>query len=46
MSPRPPDPPMGTCDWGRCNREAIAWRYDANLKIWLPVCPTHRDSDD
>ena len=29
----------GTCDWGDCENEAIAWRYDPKIN-WLPVCRT------
>ncbi len=30
-----------TCDWGACNIEAVAERYDRDTGYWLPVCPGH-----
>lgn len=30
-----------TCDWGDCDAEAIATRWDAELGQWLPVCKDH-----
>lgn len=31
----------GECDWGGCNREAVAYRVDPDLGR-LPVCAEHR----
>jgi len=34
-----------TCDWGNCNEETVAWRWDAVNREWLPVCAEHREGD-
>jgi hypothetical protein len=32
---------VGTCDWGHCNRETIAMRWDSNRLRYLAVCADH-----
>ena len=32
-----------TCDWGRCDKPAVAVRFDTHLHEWLPVCAVCRD---
>jgi len=39
---RPHEDPPGTCDWGHCNEEAVAWRHSSSHG-WLPVCEYHKD---
>lgn len=44
---RVPEPPsldglLGTCDWGYCNEEGDAWRWDVENGRWLTVCAAHR----
>lgn len=34
----PPREPHGQCDWGGCDEQAVAWRWDDNLGCWLEVC--------
>jgi hypothetical protein len=29
------------CDWGGCNADAVAARYEKTQKAWLPVCESH-----
>lgn len=31
----------GTCDWGECDHQSVAWRWDPEHG-WLPVCNQHR----
>jgi hypothetical protein len=38
---RPECEPMGTCDWGGCDQEVIAWRWSHEVREWLPVCRAH-----
>lgn len=26
------------CDWGWCDRPGIAWRWCAEMRLWLVVC--------
>lgn len=36
-------PPHGTCDWGGCDEEAVAWRWWREGGEWLPVCERHAE---
>lgn len=43
--PRPDEQPSGTCDWGFCDEEAVAWRVwgrGAHV-MWIPVCRDHQE---
>ncbi|MDQ3224617.1 MAG: hypothetical protein M3Q75_14275 [Gemmatimonadota bacterium] len=33
----------GTCDWGNCDRQTTASRWDFDGSRWLPVCDVHED---
>jgi len=42
----PPWETFGTCDWGDCDDETVAWRYSGQRLGesplgWLPVCEKH-----
>lgn len=32
----------GSCDWGFCDDEPVAWRWDDCGEQWLPVCVGHQ----
>jgi hypothetical protein len=38
----PPGRPHGTCDWGHCDADVVAWRWDPDSRRFLPVCEQHR----
>lgn len=40
---RPRTAPAGTCDWGNCDKPAIAWRRNGSRQLgeYLPVCAEH-----
>lgn len=40
-SPETPTP-VGSCDWGDCDDEAVVLRLDRSENRWLPVCERHR----
>jgi hypothetical protein len=47
------DDDLGTCDWGGCDRDAVAVRIDRDTahgqfdaEVWLPVCSWHAGWDD
>jgi hypothetical protein len=35
------DSTSGTCDWGRCDEETAAERWDPDSGDWLGVCTRH-----
>lgn len=35
------DDDRGECDWGYCNRPAVAMRLDPEVGDWLSVCAWH-----
>ena len=35
------DWPPAPCDWGGCDAEDVAERFDPTLREWLPVCVQH-----
>ena len=37
----PDGEPWGTCDWGYCNGESVAWRFSEDVGTLLPVCQLH-----
>lgn len=45
--PRPQSAPLGTCDWGGCDHQAVTWRpwHDGTRGVWLPVCADHGHVD-
>lgn len=33
---------VGTCDWGSCDRDTTALRWDSNRQRYLSVCIQHQ----
>lgn len=42
-TPKPTEPPTGTCDWGHCDRASVDSRWSNENQRWLGVCDRHTD---